>query len=163
MPNKKSVVVHVKVMGMTCCSNPASATIGITQIFPSSWAMGSTTNCPQDQAPWDHESAFNGCNCHYYCSRSCSCDYHNHRDQDSKPAAHDCRGKNFHVKHRDWSRHHSHDSQNSDHNCGHYFQDDDTWETKQKCSLLLSLSQSLNIQCPPLEPSFICFLAMIWS
>ncbi len=35
--DKKIIVVHAKVMGLTCCDNPFLVTVGTTQTIASSW------------------------------------------------------------------------------------------------------------------------------
>ncbi len=117
---------------------------------------GLSANCSWDKSSRDCDKYCNMRN--FCCSWSRSCDQHDHRDRDCKPAACDLKGQSCHAKHfdrsrsRTWSqsRSRSCDSWSPRHDHCHYIHHDDYWERKQECSpVALPCSRSI---CRPSTP-----------
>ncbi len=96
---------------------------------------GSSPYHPQDQAPWASEGAHNRHNLCHSCSRSCSCDCHDHRDWNHKQLCVTTKARVFMLGLVTallvvaWS--HSCGSRRSSCNLRLYIHDDDKWDWKQ--------------------------------
>ncbi len=78
------------------CGNPTLVTTWITQTIFSPWAHPPIEII--NQAPWAGEGACDVHNHHHCCSIIQSCNYHDSKDCNHKPAACDCKCQNYYVE-----------------------------------------------------------------